>query len=88
MIFHEIAYALHLPGSAAQRPPGALGAVPELSGTASGLSGFLGTAIAVTATQGAGLLSDSTPVSVAATMVALAAAWLRAALIAFRPSRA
>ena len=63
---------------------GAIGAVPQLSGTASGLSGFLGTLAAAGATQVVGALSDGTPVPVAAGMAALAAASLVAAAVAFR----
>ena len=66
---------------------GAIGAVPELAGTASGLAGFLGTFVAALATQVVGALSDGTPVPVAAGMAALAAASLLAAAWAFRPAR-
>jgi DHA1 family bicyclomycin/chloramphenicol resistance-like MFS transporter len=66
---------------------GAMGAVPELSGTASGLSGFLGTAVAAAATQVVGSLSDGTPLPVAWAVAGLAAASLVAAMLAFRPGR-
>lgn len=66
---------------------GAIGAVPELSGTASGLSGFFGTFLAAGATQVVGSLSDGTPLPVAIGMAALAASSLAAAAIAFRPGR-
>lgn len=66
---------------------GAIGAVPGLSGTASGLAGFLGTFLAAGATQAVGALSDGTPVPVAAGLAALAALSLAAAVVAFRPGR-
>ena len=66
---------------------GAIGAVPELSGTASGLAGFLGTFLAAIATQVVGALSDGTPVPVSLGMAALAGASLLAAVVAFRPGR-
>lgn len=62
---------------------GAIGAVPALSGTASGLSGFLGTFVAAAATQVVGALSDGTPLPVAFGMALLAAASLAAAVAAF-----
>lgn len=65
---------------------GAMNAIPELSGTASGLSGFLGTALAAAATQVVGSASDGTPLPVAWGLAVLAAASLIAAILAFRPS--
>jgi len=62
---------------------GAIGAVPELSGTASGLSGFLGTILGAAAAQVVGLLSDGTPVPVALAMAAMALASCAAAVAAF-----
>ena len=66
---------------------GAIGAVPALAGTASGLAGFMGTLVAALATQVVGALSDGTPVPVATSLAALAAASLLAAVVAFRPAR-
>jgi DHA1 family bicyclomycin/chloramphenicol resistance-like MFS transporter len=48
---------------------GAVGAVPRLAGTASGLSGFLGTVIAAVATQVVGMLQNGTPYPIVAAMV-------------------
>lgn len=62
---------------------GAIGAVRNLAGTASGLSGFLGTFLAAGSTQVVGLGSDGTPVPVAVAMTILAAASLAAARFAF-----
>ncbi|HEX8554442.1 MAG TPA: multidrug effflux MFS transporter [Sphingomonas sp.] len=64
---------------------GAMNAVPELSGTASGLSGFMGTALAAAATQVVGTASNGTPLPVAWGLALLAAASLVAALLAFHP---
>ena len=64
---------------------GAIGAIPQLSGTASGLAGFMGTLVGALATQVVGALSDGTPVPVAVGMAGLAAASLLAAVVAFRP---
>ena len=66
---------------------GAIGAVPDLAGTASGLAGFLGTLTAAIATQVVGAASDGTPVPVVVGMAALAALSLLAAVVAFRPGR-
>lgn len=66
---------------------GAMNAVPELSGTASGLSGFLGTVLAAAATQALGSNSDGTPLPVAWGLACLAAASLAAALLALLPGR-
>jgi hypothetical protein len=63
---------------------GAIGAVPELSGTASGFSGFLGTLIGAGSTQLVGSLSNGTPVPVMVGMGVLALASLGVTLDAFR----
>jgi DHA1 family bicyclomycin/chloramphenicol resistance-like MFS transporter len=63
---------------------GAIGAVPELSGTASGFSGFLGTLIGAGSTQIVGSLSNGTPVPVMVGMGVLALASLGVTLVAFR----
>lgn len=75
-----LATGITMPASQA----GAIGAVPALAGTASGLSGFLGTFVAAGATQVMGLLSDGTPLPVMIGMSVLAAASLAATLLAFR----
>jgi hypothetical protein len=72
-------FGITMPASQA----GALSPVPELSGTASGLSGFVGTLLA--ASHVGGGLPDGTPLPVA--MVALARPSLAAAAIAFQPAR-
>ena len=66
---------------------GAMAAVPKLSGTASGLSGFAGTLLAAGATQAVGALSDGTPHAVTIAMVALSAVALGAATVACRAAR-
>lgn len=76
-----LATGITMPASQA----GAMNAVPELSGTASEPSGFMGTALAAAATQVVGSASDGTPLPVAWGLAVLAAASLVAALLAFRP---
>ncbi|CAA9527543.1 MAG: hypothetical protein AVDCRST_MAG91-2668 [uncultured Sphingomonadaceae bacterium] len=63
---------------------GAIGAVPALSGTASGLSGFGGTLVAAAATQVVGVLSNGGSYTVTIAMVALSAVALAAALFVAR----
>jgi DHA1 family bicyclomycin/chloramphenicol resistance-like MFS transporter len=48
---------------------GAVGAIPRLAGTASGLSGFLGTVIAAVATQDVGMAQNGTPYPIVVAMV-------------------
>lgn len=63
---------------------GAIGAVPALSGTASGLSGFGGTLVAALSTQLVGALSNGAPQVVTSAMVTLSVVALGFALFAFR----
>lgn len=62
--FLGMANGLAMPSAQA----GAVGAVPRLAGTASGLSGFLGTAVAAVATQAAGMLQNGTPYPIVGAM--------------------
>lgn len=73
-VFLGMANGLAMPSAQA----GAVGAVPRLAGTASGLSGFLGTAVAAVATQAAGMLQNGTPYPIVGIM-ALASALALAA---------
>ncbi len=60
-----------------------IAAVPSLSGTASGLAGFLGTLVAARATQVVGTLADGTPVPVMVAMGVLATSSLLVAVASF-----
>lgn len=77
MAAYGVTLGVTMPASQA----GAVGAEPTLAGTASGLSGFLGTALAAAATQVAGLAANGTPVPVAIGVCAAALASLGAAFL-------
>jgi DHA1 family bicyclomycin/chloramphenicol resistance-like MFS transporter len=61
---------------------GAISAVPDLTGTASGLSGFLGTIIGAAVTQILGSLADGTPMPLVVVLVACTAGALTCAVVA------
>lgn len=67
---------------------GAIGAVPALSGTASGLSGFGGMLVAALSTQLVGALSTGAPQAVTGAMATLSVMALGFAVFAFRAGRA
>ena len=64
------------------REAGAIAAVPDLSGTASGLSGFVGTIVGASVTQLLGNLADGTPMPLVVVLVACTAGALTCALAA------
>lgn len=66
---------------------GAMAAVKNLSGTASGLSGFLGTIIGAAATQAVAMLLDGTPYPIVVAMAGRSALALGAAWLAFARGR-
>ena len=66
---------------------GAVSVLPELAGTASGLSGFMGTMLGALATQVVGTLQNGTPYPIVAGMAVASAGALAAALLATRASR-
>lgn len=78
-----LATGLALPSAQA----GAVAAVPGLAGTASGLSGFMGTVVGAVATQAVGVLQDGTPRPMAVAMALASALALCAAVPLLRLRR-
>lgn len=61
-----------------------MAAAPDLAGTVSGQSGFIGTLVGAAAAQAAGLLDAGTPTHIMCGMAAPAGRSLGAAAVAFR----